>query len=79
MYGIERKAVHPNWQMRLHSWLDMKTLKPQFSVQVRDPNLKKWAHVYEEGATFLKMFKTQVAAERFMANLQKTSDAPRVV
>jgi hypothetical protein len=73
MYGIERKAVQPTWKMRLHRWLDMKTLKPQFSVQVRDPDLKKWAHVYEEGAKFLKMFKTEQSAERYIAKLQKAT------
>lgn len=73
IYGIERKAVQSTWKMRLHSWLDMKTLKPKFSVQVRDPDLKKWAHVYEDGDEFLKMFKTELAAQRFIEKLQKAT------
>ncbi|MFM0101953.1 hypothetical protein PQR01_00195 [Paraburkholderia rhynchosiae] len=73
MHGIERKDVQPTWKMRLHSWLDMKTMKPQFSIEVRHPEKRKWAHVYEEGAEFLKMFKTQKAAERYITNLQKAT------
>jgi hypothetical protein len=71
MYGIERNAVQPDWKMRLHPWLDMKTMKPQFSVTVRHPEKRKWAHVYEEGAEFFRMFKSEASATRYMAKLKK--------
>lgn len=73
VYGIERKAVESAWKMRLHSWLDMKTMKPQFSIQIRHPEKRKWAHVYEEGAEFFKMFKSEAGAMRYMAKLQKAA------
>jgi hypothetical protein len=73
MYGIEIKQVDPTWKMRLYSWIDLKTLKPQFSVEVRDPNLKKWAHIYVEGEKFLKLFKSQSAAERFIKKIQESA------
>lgn len=73
MYAIERSEVKPTWKMRLHSWLDMKTLKPQFSIEVREPDKKKWAHVYEAGDEWVKMFRTSVAAERFIKKLQQVA------
>lgn len=70
IYGIERSEVNPAWKMRLHSWLDMKTLKPQFSIEVRHPEKRKWANVYEEGAAFFKMFKSEAAATKYMNKLK---------
>jgi hypothetical protein len=51
LYAIKREEVNPAWKMRAHQWLDIHTGAAKFSVQVRDPELKKWAHVYDAANT----------------------------
>lgn len=51
VYAIRREQVNPSWKMRAHRWLDLHTGNAQFSVQVHDPERKKWAHVYDPATT----------------------------
>ncbi|WP_157130442.1 hypothetical protein [Burkholderia pseudomallei] len=68
--GIARSRVHPNWKMRPHPWVDMNTLKPKYSVQAYEPDLKKWAHVYNGETNMAFFFESTEAAASFIKELQ---------
>lgn len=70
--GIEASSVRPTWRMRTRPWIDMKTLKPVYSVEVRHPEFKVWLAVYS-AKRGLKRFKSNEAAEKFMAELKQTT------
>jgi len=74
IFGVELSAVDPAWKMRSRAWLNMKTLKTSYSVECRDPEAKKWAHIYTAD-NGLKTFKTAEAAQRFIDRL-KRANAP---
>ncbi|HGL4258442.1 TPA: hypothetical protein ACKE3D_002122 [Burkholderia dolosa] len=71
IFGIELSEVDPAWKMRSHAWLNMKTLKPSYSVQVKDPGVKHWAHIYTADKG-LKTFKTPESAQKFINKLART-------
>ena len=51
------------------AWLDMKKLKPVYSIETRHPEYKVWLAIY--GAKRgLKLFKTREAAEQFIKDAQ---------
>lgn len=70
--GVKLSQVDPSWKMRSHAWINMKTLKPSYSVECRDPAAKKWAHIYTAN-NGLKTFKTAESAQRFIDKLKRTA------
>ncbi|MDN7939385.1 hypothetical protein QZM76_14060 [Burkholderia multivorans] len=68
--GIEVGAVDPSWRMRTRPWLDMKTLKPVYSIEVREPEKKVWANIYTKN-TGLMRFKTEQEAKAFFDGLKE--------
>lgn len=74
MYAIKREEVNRAWQMRTHRWLDLYTGKPKFSVQVRHPEMKKWAHVYDPATSELVFFESEEAAQPFIRELKGEPD-----
>lgn len=69
--GIARSSVRPGWRMRTHPWLDMNTLKPKYSVQVREPEIKTWAHVYNGDTNEAYLFDSLKEAAAFIKALQE--------
>lgn len=67
--GIEVNAVDPTWRMRVRPWLNMKTLKPEYSVEIHHPEFKAWLAIYA-AKRGLKRFKTDEAAKEFIAYLK---------
>lgn len=67
--GIEVNAVDPTWRMRTRSWLDMNTLKPVYSIEVRVPEKKVWANIYTNGKGLMR-FKTEQEAKAFFDELK---------
>jgi hypothetical protein len=61
--------------MRTHAWLNTETLGKSFSVQVREPALKVWAHVYEDGKGIsekqIKMFDDEPSAQAYIRSLKE--------
>ncbi|KGX08654.1 putative bacteriophage protein [Burkholderia pseudomallei] len=73
--GIARSSVRPEWRMRTHPWLDMNTLKPKYSVQVREPEIKTWAHVYNGDTNKVYFFDSAEEAASFIKELQGANHA----
>lgn len=67
--GIEVSAVNPKWRMRIRPWLNMKTFKPVYSIEVKDPSQRLWANIYTKDKG-LKTFKTEEAAKAFFDKLK---------
>jgi hypothetical protein len=63
--GIDSKTLNPTWPMRVRGWLDMKTLKPVYSVETRHPEFKVWLAIYTTRRG-LKRFKTRETAQAFI-------------
>lgn len=74
--GIELRTVNPSWSMRVRPWLDIKAVKPVYSVEVRHPESKVWLAVYAAKGG-LKRFKSQDAANAFIDQL-KRANAPSI-
>lgn len=70
--GIDSKTLNPTWPMRVRPWLDMKALKPVYSVETRHPEFKVWLAVYV-ARRGLKRFKTREAAQEFIARIKSAS------
>lgn len=68
--GIARSSVRLEWRMRTHPWLDMNTLKPKYSVQAREPEIKTWAHVYNGDTNEAYFFDSPEEAAVFIKELQ---------
>ncbi|WP_416806862.1 hypothetical protein [Burkholderia pseudomallei] len=73
--GIARSSVRPDWRMRPHPWLDMKMLKPKYSVQAYEPNLKKWAHVYNGETNKAFFFESPEDAVAFIKEVKGANHA----
>lgn len=73
--GIEISTVNPKWRMRTRPWLDIKALKPVYSVEVHHPELKVWLAIYA-AKRGLKRFKSKEAADEFIGKL-KQSKVPK--
>lgn len=75
LHGIDRSKVDPAWKMRTHAWLNTWTLGKSFSVQVREPVLKVWTHVYEDGEadseSQIKMFDDELSAQAYIRSLKE--------
>ncbi|AJY38923.1 hypothetical protein I6G56_26840 [Burkholderia humptydooensis] len=67
--GIELSTVNPKWRMRVRPWLNMKTLKPVYSVEVHHPEFKVWLAIYA-AKRGLKRFKTDEDAKEFIDGLK---------
>lgn len=67
--GVELNTINPKWRMRTRPWLDMKSLKPVYSVDVYHPDFKIWLAVYV-AKRGLKRFKSNDDAERFIAKIK---------
>lgn len=74
--GIDSKTLNPTWPMRVRPWLDMKALKPMYSVETRHPEFKVWLAVYV-ARRGLKRFKTREAAQQFIADTKASSVASK--
>ncbi|AOJ07624.1 hypothetical protein WS71_10095 [Burkholderia mayonis] len=61
--------------MRNHPWLDTNTLKPKYSVQVREPEIKTWAHVYNGDTNEAYFFDSPEEAAAFIKELQGADHA----
>ena len=68
--GVELNTVNPKWRMRIRPWLDIKTLKPVYSVEVRHPEFKVWLAIYA-AKRGLKRFKSRDAADAFIKELKR--------
>jgi hypothetical protein len=77
MIGVNRHEVSAAWKMRPHRWLDMYTLESKYSIEVHEPKLNKWAHIYEENARDGKLgvmfFETEELALRLIQELKETT------
>lgn len=71
--GIELSTINPTWRMRTRSWLDIKTLKPVYSVEVRHPEFKVWLAIYV-AKRGLKRFKSKEAANEFIGKLKQSKE-----
>lgn len=70
--GIELAAVNPLWKMSIHAWLNVATMNREYSIKVKDPDYRNWAHIYTVDGG-LKKFKTTASAQRFIDKLKRTS------
>ncbi|TGB34864.1 hypothetical protein [Burkholderia thailandensis] len=73
--GIARSSVRPEWRMRTHPWLDMNTLKPKYSIQAYEPDLKKWAHVYNGETDKAFFFESPEDAAAFIKEVKGANHA----
>ncbi|HDR9497636.1 TPA: hypothetical protein QDC06_000838 [Burkholderia cepacia] len=67
--GVELDTVNPKWRMRIRPWLNMKSLKPEYSVEVHHPEFKIWLTIYAKKRG-LRTFKSEIAAKDFIAELK---------
>lgn len=67
--GVESSTVNRKWRMRVRPWLNIKSLNPEYSVEVHHPEFKCWLALYEKKRGLLR-FKTENAAQDFITELK---------
>jgi len=72
MFAIKQTDVRPGMKMRTHAWLNIATGKRRFSIMARDPDLKKWAHVYNPDTNRIRFFFKE---ERALAEITRLQSA----
>jgi hypothetical protein len=68
---ISQDDVKPDMTMRVHPWLNIKTLTKKFSVVVKAKGDKHQSHVFDPATNKVRFFRKSERAQAFIEKLKK--------